>query len=196
MNKDMKNKLIESLKKYADIPNEELNWLMNKIQSSIKKKDDFFLHQGDHSSKMAYIFSGLFRVYCIDIAGNEKTLSFRRDGQFLSGYSPSIERKDIWYSIQALEDSQILYMNFIDFKELESQHPCWNEVVKNYVTELFIEKEDRERSLLLEDAMTRYSHFKRKYPDFESRIPQYHIASYLGITASSLSRIKSMIKKL
>ncbi|ADK79860.1 Crp/Fnr family transcriptional regulator [Sediminispirochaeta smaragdinae] len=195
MTADIKAFLLEKLGKYADIPDEEMDMIIAKLRSKYIAKHDFFLQAGDSTSSLAFIYSGFFRVYCIDSSGNEKTLSFRRNGQFLSGYSPFLEKKEIWYSIQALEDAEIGYINFADYKKLEGGHPCWNELIKNYVTKLFIEKEQRERSLLLDDATTRYLRFLQDYPGYEERIPQYHIASYLGITAVSLSRIRAAIKK-
>jgi hypothetical protein len=67
-------------------------------------------------------------------------------------------------------------------------------VVKEYVVSLFIEKEDRERSFLTEDAKTRYLCFKEKHPDLEQQIHQFHIASFLGISPVSLSRIRANLK--
>jgi len=197
MTADIRAFLFDKLGKYADIPDEEMDMIITKLRSKCIDKHDFFLRAGDSTSSLAFIYSGFFRVYCIDSSGNEKTLSFRRTGQFLSGYSPFLEKKEIWYSIQALEDSEVLYTSasFDDYRRAEKGHPCWNELIKNYVTKLFIEKEQRERSLLLDDATTRYLRFLQDYPGYEERIPQYHIASYLGITAVSLSRIRAAIKK-
>lgn len=195
MNEDLKTFLFEKLGRYADIPNEELSQIITEIKPGKIRKNEFFLQQGDNTSKIALIYSGLFRVYCLDISGNEKTLSFRKKGQFVAGYSPFIEKKEIWYSIQALEDAEIVYINFDNYLKLEKGHPCWNKLIKNYITELYIEKENRERSLLLDDATTRYLNFLKYYPDYEKKVSQYHIASYLGITPVSLSRIRSTIKK-
>ena len=114
---------------------------------------------------------------------------------FLPVIPPFIENKEIWYSIEALEDSVILEIRFEDYLDLVRNSNSWNELIKNYMTRLYIEKEERERSFLLDDATTRYLDFVRKNPDFEERIPQFNIASYLGITPVSLSRIRSKLKK-
>jgi len=186
--------LKEIFSRYADVPNEELNRLVIKLKTVRIEKGCYFLHQGDTINRFGLIMDGLFRIYCTDIKGDEKTLSFRNRGQFLAGYSPYIQNRSIWYSMQALEDAEVIVIKFEDYQKLVNRHHCWNELIKNYITELFIEKEQRERSLLLEDAASRYLNFLKTYPDYESKISQYHIASYLGITPVSLSRIRSRMK--
>lgn len=183
------------LARYAKIPDRELKKLGTRLRTQSLKKGDLFLRQGDDQSRLALIHSGVFRVYCIDESGNEKTLAFRVSGQFLAAYSPFITGQTTWYSIQALTDAEIIYFEFDDYTKLADSDPCWNTLEKNYIVELFIEKEDRERAFLLEDATTRYIEFKKKYPDIEKTTSQYYIASYLGITPVSLSRIRAEIKK-
>lgn len=183
------------LTRYAEIPDQELNKLGNRLHTQSLKKGNFFIRQGDERSRLALIHSGIFRVYCVDESGNEKTLAFRTTGQFLAAYSPFITKQKTWYSIQALTNSELLYFDFDDYTKLASSNACWNTLEKNYIVELFIEKEDRERSFLLEDATTRYIEFKKKYPEIEKTTSQYYIASYLGISPVSLSRIRAEMKK-
>ncbi len=187
--------LSTTLKQYCQISDNEIDFLRRKIIKRNITKNDHFLNQGDNINRIGLIRTGLFRVYCNDLSGNEKTLAFRGEGQFLAGYSPFIENKEIWYSIEAIEDSEIFTIGFNEHLKLVKNSGIWNELIKNYITKLFIEKEERERSFLLNDATSRYLDFLRKNPDFEKRISQIHIASYLGITPVSLSRIRSNIKK-
>ncbi|WP_083963635.1 Crp/Fnr family transcriptional regulator [Spirochaeta cellobiosiphila] len=176
------------------IPPEEIKYLQGICHSRYIKKNDFFIKQGDTLSPMAIINKGLFRVYCVDYEGNDKTLAFRKEEQFLSGYTPILKNQPIWYSIQALEDSLISYIEFEQYSTLLKKNFCWVELSHHYVIGLFMEKEERERSLLMDDALTRYRNFTQTFPDYTNRISQYHIASYLGITPSSLSRIRANSK--
>jgi CRP-like cAMP-binding protein len=187
--------LSKTLSQYCHISDYEIDLIIPKITKRNINRNDHFLNQGDNINRICLIREGLFRVYCNDLSGDEKTLAFRSQGQFLAGYSPFIENKEIWYSIEALEDSVILEIRFKDYLDLVRNSSSWNELIKNYMTLLFIEKEERERSFLLDDATTRYLEFIRKNPEFEDRIPQFNIASYLGITPVSLSRIRSKLKK-
>ncbi|MDD9301770.1 MAG: Crp/Fnr family transcriptional regulator [Desulfobacter sp.] len=158
-------------------------------------ENEYFIIQGARPDRFAFIISGIFRVFCISEGGDEKTLSFRTRGQFLAAYTPFIENKETWYSIQALEQGQLIYLLFEDYIRLFAGHACWEKVAKEYMIRLFIEKENRERSFLTEDARTRYLGFKKQYPEIEKRIPNFYIASYLGISPVTLSRIRGEIKK-
>lgn len=183
------------LEKYTKIPDSEWNKIAGKLKTLHMDEHEFFIMQGDKPERMALITSGIFRVFCITESGDEKTLAFRTKGQFLAAYTPFIENKDTWYSIQALEAGELIYFRLKDYKRLSSGHPCWEKVAKEYILQIFIEKEKRERAFLTEDAKTRYLHFKEEYSDLEQRIHKFYIASYLGISPVSLSRIRSKIKK-
>lgn len=194
MDTDHTTFLFSTLEKYTTIPASEKMKLEKMVQVRNLTKNSFFVRQGEPQSDVAFIETGMFRVFCLDLSGNEKTMAFRTAGQFLFTYSCSIEKKEVWYSIQALTDSSLLFISSSDYEKLITQHLCWDLLIKNYMIQLYIEKEDRERSFLLDDAAERYRQFIEKHPVIEQLIPQYYIASYLGISPVSLSRIRSRQK--
>lgn len=183
------------LEKYAEIPDSERKKLHGLLKPLHLGKNEFFIMQGDKPERFALIISGIFRVFCITEAGDEKTLAFRTKGQFIAAYTPFIENRNTWYSIQAMAESELMYLSLEDHMKLSLEHPCWEKIAKEYIIRLFIEKEERERSFLTEDAKTRYLSFREKYPELEQSISQFYIASYLGISPVSLSRIRGELKK-
>lgn len=183
------------LEKYALIPQDQWDKISAAFSLLTVEKNYLFVRQGDRPRQLALILSGIFRVYCITESGDEKTLAFRTGGQFLAAYTPFVENRDSWYSIEALTDGELACIPINKYVELSSAHSCWEKIAKEYIVRLFIEKEDRERSFLVEEAKTRYLNFKNKYPELEEKIPQFHIASYLGISPVSLSRIRGGLKK-
>lgn len=187
--------VLSVLEEYADIPEEEWRKAAGRLERLTLGKNDFFVRQGDLPDRMGLIFDGIFRVFCITEAGDEKILAFRTKRQFLAAYSPFVENRESWYSIQALTNAELICFSLDDMKNLSMRHRCWEKVVKEYMVRLFIEKEDRERSFLIEDAHTRYIRFRESYPELEKILPQYYIASYLGISPVSLSRIRGKMKK-
>lgn len=195
MNNSVHKYFLSVLETYTEIPSSEWKKIADSIKLLHLDKNEFFIMQGDKPDRLAFITSGIFRVFCITESGDEKTLSFRTKGQFLAAYTPFLENRDTWYSIQALEDSELIYMFFDDFMKLSMGHSCWEKVSKEYIVQLFIEKENRERSFLTEDAKTRYLGFKKQYPELEQQIHNFYIASYLGISPVTLSRIRSDLKK-
>ena len=195
MDQDAQTFFLNTLNKYADVPASEWEKALGRHKSLHLEKNAYFIRQGSKPQRLAFIISGIFRVFCITEAGTEKTLSFRTRGQFLAAFTPHLENRETWYSIQALTQGDLAYLPLDQWEKLYSGHPCWGKVFKEYVVRLFIEKEDRERSFLTEDAKTRYLRFRDNYPELEKQIPQFYIASFLGISPVSLSRIRADLKK-
>jgi CRP-like cAMP-binding protein len=95
--------------------------------------------------------------------------------------------------MQALEPSFLICMLLKEYKRLLTESNCWSNVSRQYIEDLFIEKEQREKELFALDATSRYLSFRKRYPDVERRVSQYHVASYLGITPQALSRIRKRL---
>ncbi len=182
------------LEQYGELPASEWDRAHGLIKSIHLEKNDFFIRQGDSPDRLGMAVSGIFRLFCTTETGAEGTLAFRSEGQFLAAFSSFIEKRDAWFSIQALTRGEVLYILLEDFEMLLAEHPCWGRIAREYIVLLFIEKEDRERSFLTEDAKTRYLSFRRKHPEFERHVSQFLIANYLGISPVSLSRIRSELK--
>ncbi len=186
---------LTALNHYGNIPRHQWDELTAFIKESVLKKNDYFVMQGTRPKQMAIIVSGILRVFCVTDSGEEKTLSFRTKGQLVAAFTPFLENKESWYSIEALTDCCLLHYPIQDFHRLMAAHTCWRELYLNYIVRLYTEKEDRERSFLMEDAKTRYLQFRQKHPEIEKEIHQFHIASFLGISPVSLSRIRAALKK-
>ena len=100
---------------------------------------------------------------------------------------------EIW--IEALEICNVWFWNTSDVHPLFQEHPAWLLFAKTMAERLFFRKELKEIELLKCSAEERYRHFLANFPGLSQRIPQYHIATYLGITPESLSRIRSKLAK-
>ena len=187
--------LYSVLEQFAPIPAEEMKKVAGRINTCRLEKDEYFVRQGSRPARLALISSGVFRVYCLTESGEEKTLAFRRSGQFIAAFSPYLMGTECWYSIQALTRGDVVSVPIEAYTDLSDGHHCWNRIINNLIISLYIEKEERERSFLTEDAATRYLKFKETYPEIEKTIPQFYIASYLGISPVSLSRIRKNLKK-
>lgn len=183
------SKLKERAADFVHIPEDEWDALYQACFVRTYKKKDYFVKADERPSGIGFIISGVFRVYYTSEDGVEKTMVFRSSGQFISAYSSFLTNQKSLYSIQAIADSVVLYIPIETFRALEFGHDCWKVFIGKYTQYLFVEKEERERTLLLMSALERYNQFLLDYGDVLDYIPNYMIASYLGITPESLSRI-------
>ena len=154
------------------------------------KASEFFIRAGEVPHKIAYINSGLYRYVYTNDKGEEFTKGIIGENFFLSSYSAMILGKPSYFSIEALEDSQILEIIWKDFLQLIENDIFWVKFLLKFVEIGYMNKEKRERDLLLLDAETRYKNFLTEFPGMDQRIKQGIIASYLGIKPETLSRIR------
>jgi CRP-like cAMP-binding protein len=187
-------KMREELSRYCPLPDQEWDRVAVMLRPVVLKKGGIFIDIDQVPDRMGFIAKGIFRVYYITERGDEKILVFRNENHFLTAFSAFLEGTPSWYAIQSLEDSELFCFTLMEYNRIMNGHPCWNTLTRKYVESLFIEKEKRERGFLSEDASTRYLTFRQSYPGFEERIPQYYIASYLGITPVALSRIRKKLQ--
>ncbi|TNJ65492.1 Crp/Fnr family transcriptional regulator [Paenibacillus hemerocallicola] len=181
----------EPIRKLFELCAEPEEWDVFVERTQLKR-----ISQGTHlvragdGVKHAYFCSvGLFRLYYALDDGKEYNKSFSRAPDFVTSYGAMIRGTPSYFSIQALEDSAVIEVPYALLRELTDRSHSWERFVRHSVEQLYLKKEERERQLLYLDAEERLRLFRDKYPGLENRIPQYHIASYLGISPVSLSRI-------
>jgi CRP-like cAMP-binding protein len=154
---------------------------------------DYFIKAGEIPFKIAYVYKGLFRYVYTNDRGDEFTKAILSENNFISSYSAMVLNKPSYFSIEALEDSQVLEIYWTDFIQLENTDIFWVKFLLKLIEKGYITKEKRERDLLLLDAETRYKNFLTEFPGMDQRVKQGIIASYLGIQPETLSRIRRKI---
>jgi len=181
--------IINSITKVDDNNLEKLRMI-----SSVKeiKKNDYFIREGEFPSTFAFVSKGLFRYTYLHEGGKELTKAFFCENSFISAYSALIQHRESYFSIEALEDSEIIVIDYLKFKDLVEKNFCWNKFLLTLLEKGFCIKEKREREFLLYDALQRYESFLQSHPHLENRIKQHMLASYLGITPVALSRIRKV----
>ncbi|SCY99359.1 cAMP-binding domain of CRP or a regulatory subunit of cAMP-dependent protein kinases [Flavobacterium anhuiense] len=190
----MENEDKKSFLKHLNLPEKELQELLSIAQYGKIAKAGYFIREGQVPRKMAFVVKGLFRYVYTHENGNEFTKNIIAERNFISSYSAMIYNTPSYFSIEALEDSEILEIDYSSWIEIKGKNPFWNVFLVQILEKAFSIKEKRERELLLLDAEKRYEIFIAEFPDIENRVSQQIIASYLGIQPESFSRLKRKIK--
>lgn len=177
--------------KLTSVPEREWLKLERNLKPERLKKGEFFLRPGDDSHRAAIILKGLLRSYYVDRDGSEATKAFRGPKEMIAAYSEMLQGIPSRTNVQAVEDCELLTVDFRRVESLYDSHPCWQRLGRRIAEEHFVQKEQREFEFLQLPALERYRLFEEKYPGLVEKLPQYHIASYLGITAVALSRLKA-----
>ena len=155
---------------------------------------EHWVKAGDYCQQICYILAGLLRVYYIDADGNEVNQHFYQGGEVLSPISSIINDEPCQYYIQALEPSKVMLANTTELYDRQADNPEWLSLELTILQNVFVKMARREAQLLLGNGEQRYKWFCKHYPELSQKLPQYHIASFLGITAVSLSRIRKKMK--
>lgn len=182
--------LLNTIRTITHLPEEEEHKLLDIVHPQLLAKSDKFLSEGTIPQKFAFVNRGLFRYFYVNDKGSEFTKGFFSENSFIVSYTAMKRGVGSYYTIEALEDAEILVIDYTRWKLMCNNHPCWNRLLIAMLEKGFAKKELRERELLLNTAEERYRSFLQEYPYFESRITQQLIASYLGITPVALSRIR------
>ncbi len=160
------------------------------FQPGFIKKDNFFVMEGHIPDKLAFITNGLMKIFIIDLDGNEWVTHFRSENMFCSSYYAFLNQTESEMYVQAMEDTEYLYTKQKVYNRLLHTSLSWSNNARIFTEKLFAESEKREQALLKLKGEERYLRFKKQYRDIYDRIPQKDIASYIGLTPVSLSRIR------
>lgn len=154
-----------------------------------KKKEKLSIPQ-KIPQEVFFINSGIIRVSVVDREGNDHSIHFALENQFIADYSCFIRKEAGMYTLQAIEDTEVIIMprKAIEwgYKNLAEGEKLGRLIAEFY----FIYQDERIKNMYVRTAKERYDSINEVFPNIHMRVPQHMIASYLGITAVHLSRLK------
>lgn len=159
----------------------------------ILKKGDYFITDGQTAKEIGFLETGIIRAFYRNYEAVEYNKHFFTNPCFIGGYASLITATPNQIIQQALTDCAILVAKFADIQKLYEARPDIERAARILAELFFVQKEQREIEIVLLNADQRYQIFQKEFPQLEQQIPQYHIASYLGITPTQLSRIRRKI---
>jgi CRP/FNR family transcriptional regulator, anaerobic regulatory protein len=185
----MTDKLRTEIRTIADFSDNDIQLFIEAMEESFIAKGEHFLKEGQISRHLGYIKSGLMMHYKI-VDGIEVPADFTKENEWMAYLKSFTTHTPSDMNIKALEDTFLLTLSSTKMGELFQKQPKFM-AMRSYYTELsFIRNTEHASSLASLNAKQRYYKFMQNQPDLLNRIPQYHIAAYLGIKPQSLSRLR------
>ncbi|HKH59393.1 MAG TPA: Crp/Fnr family transcriptional regulator [Flavitalea sp.] len=158
------------------------------------RKKQYLLQEGDVCRSIAFVEKGALREYSVDENGNEQIIQFAIEGWTISDLYSFITGEPATYNIDALEDSELVLISKAAHEELLTKNARYETYIRLQVTGAYLALQKRLNSVLSLSPEERYKNLVQSYPDLVQRFPQHMIASHMGLTPETLSRIRRKIR--
>jgi len=186
--------LSEYINKISPIKDDTFDELKKCFKPLKLSKNDFFVVENEYAQQLGFLKKGIVRAFFLNQEGKEYTKQFFVNYAIIGSYTSLITKQPNQIAQQALTDCEILVANYSDIENLYSKFHDLERLGRKIAEFYFLEKEQKEIEMALLDASKRYLIMREKFPVIENIVPQYHIASYLGISPTQLSRIRRKLK--
>ena len=189
----MNTGLKDFIANYVNLSEDEMQDIINRFKSKTVKKNDYLLREGETCKDLVFVQNGCLRLYYIrDDIEVSVWFAFPQSSaieiySFISG-NPSN------YFIQAIEESEVLYLPKTELNKLYQYQPKMQVMMRNFWEDVVLNLIDRFTALQKDSAEKRYLDLLSK-PEYLETIPQKYLASFIGVTPTSLSRIRKQIIK-
>jgi CRP-like cAMP-binding protein len=174
---------------------EETKLVIEKFHPRLYRKKQYVLQEGDVCSHMNFIVKGCLRMYKIDDAGNTHVLQFAAENNWITDLGSFYSEEPAELAIDALEDTMALQIHHNDLLVLYTLEPKFHRIFRVLIENSHVSLQKRLLLTISSTAEDRYQYFINTYPQLVNRLPQLQIASFLGITAEFLSRLRNKRSK-
>jgi len=183
--------LLDYITKYIDLSATEIALIAQHVKIRDYLKNQFILQQGDVCYHESFVISGCTKTFFIDQDGNEHIVMFAIENWWTADLGSFIAQQPADYHIQCLEKTRVAQFSYESLEQLYEQIPQLERFFRLIIQNAFVASQKRILRNLSLTAKERYLVFSKQYADIEKRVPQYLIASYLGMTKQFLSKIRA-----
>ncbi|MEP6806870.1 MAG: Crp/Fnr family transcriptional regulator [Flavobacterium sp.] len=185
---------IDYILQFGTLNQHQTDLILTKATELEFKKDEYFSEAGKVSQQVGFVLDGIVRVCYYNNKGEEITKYFIEENNLVVDLESFDNEIPSTAYVQATTDCKLIVFSRKDWKELLDTIIPWEAIVHKIISKALRQKVERRSPLVAEDATTRYLMFLDIYPNVVNRVPLSYVASYLGITQSSLSRIRKNIR--
>tara|TARA_B110000037_G_scaffold37536_1_gene46193 strand:- start:2204 stop:2779 length:576 start_codon:yes stop_codon:yes gene_type:complete len=182
--------LINKIKTRLHLSSEAEEFIYSISKEKILLKGEILIHQGQVVKKTFFVTAGCLRSYCIDKNGKEHTLLFAIKDWWISDYIAIHTDELATLTVECLTESKVIEFNAKELDKIHARFPEFESYQRHNLERHVVSLHKRILNQLQLTAPERYDLFLEQYPDIEQHTRNFHIASYLGITQQSLSRIR------
>lgn len=183
-------KLISFFNDIIPLSEKTLSLMGEHFTFDVLKKEEFFIKKGQFAKEIAFLETGIVRAFYVNSSGKEYNKQFFSSPSIIGSYASLISKQSNQVAQQALTDCKIWRAPFHKIEILSDGNYEIERLRRIIAERYFLNNEKKELEMAMLDADERYLIFRNEYPGIELIIPQYHIASYLGISPTQLSRIR------
>ncbi|HOY12397.1 MAG TPA: Crp/Fnr family transcriptional regulator [Saprospiraceae bacterium] len=187
----MSSKILDYIAKFVKLDEEEAHLFCNCFKEVKVKKRQLIVQPNFIAKHRNYILKGAFRAYVIGDEGQDHTINIAIDDWWITDYNSYIYQQPATLFVVALEDSTVLQIDYEKELSLKKQNHKFETFFRIIAERGLAFQQRRLLSNLTQSAEERYEHFVSNYPQIVQRVPQYALASYLGMTTEFLSRIRN-----
>ena len=186
----MYQNLICHIRKYVELNESEIPILYKHIKQIHVEKKDFLLEEGQICKSNYFVEKGCLRMFYINNKAEEQTFQFALENWWMTDFFSFIDQTPSEYYIQAIEKSEILFIDKHTQDELLCELPQLERYFRNVSQRVSAANQLRLKNIYELSKEEMFHNFNSSFPEFVQRVPQYMLASYLGISAEYVSRLR------
>lgn len=189
----MSNLYFQKLRERIPITLQEEDIIKGLVSFKKFRKKQYLLQAGDVCKSLAFVEQGALRAYSIDEKGQEHIIQFALEGWTISDLYSFIADEPSIYNIDALEDTEVVIITKNAWDEIQRQVPQYEAYTRRELIGAYASMQKRITALISLSPDEKYTYFTNLYPNVVQRVPQHMIASFLGLTPETLSRVRKRL---
>lgn len=186
----MNNELYNHIRRFVDIDKTEYDKVLSYFDHLVLDKKDLVIHAGDKCEQLYFVLQGCLHAYFIDNNGAEKTIQFAIEDWWITDFLAYHHQVKTDFHIQAVEASEVLCISYAKQQELYSHHPVMESYFRKMYEVGYGAAIRRLQYIFTYSKEEIFYRFRDQFPEFVNRIPQYLIATYLGLTPEYVSKLR------
>ena len=186
-------KLIDYINKIVPLNHDEEEIILSKLRKRRYLKNQYVVQQGDICMYLSFVISGCMKTFYVDNDGNEHIIMFSIENWWAGDITSFVKEIPADFNVQCLENCEVIQFSSLDLNYLYDTVPKFERMFRIILENAYAASQKRIIESYSMTAKDRYLKFRDQYPSIGQRVPQYMIASYLGITKEFLSKIRNQI---